>query len=214
MTLSKFMANPGHEHYQAALEVLRYLNGTVTLGIGYRSSGNRFPYGYYCDSDFASVESRRSCSGYMFMLAGGPISWKSKLQPKVSLSTCEAEVRAVHTAYEGIREAVWLTKLIEEMGEFLSIEKSQMSLSVLKHKAGPLEIFEDNQAAIATTKNPTSHSRMKHIEPKLYWVRDMVNEGIIKLTYIRSLDQLADSFTKLCIGKESFLAQRAKYMVE
>ena len=73
MTLPKFMANPGHEHYQTALEVLRYLNGTVTLGIGYRSGGNRFPY-CYCDSDFASDESRRSCSGYMFMLAGGPIS--------------------------------------------------------------------------------------------------------------------------------------------
>ena len=55
---------------------------------------------------------------------------------------------------------------------------------------------------------------MKHIEPKLYWVRDMVDESIIKLTYIRSLDQLADSFTKVCIGKESFLAHRAKYMVE
>ena len=80
----------------------------------------------------------------------------------------------MHTIFDRI-EAVWLTKLVEEMGEFLSIEKGQMPLSVLKHKADPLEIFEDKQAAIATTKNPTSHSRMKHIEPKLYWVRDMVS---------------------------------------
>ena len=89
-----------------------------------------------------------------------------------------------------------------------------MSLSILKHKADPLDIFEDNQAAIATSKNPTSHSKTKHIEPKLYWVRDMVSKGIIKFTYIRSLDQLADNFTKACIGKELFLAHRAKCVVE
>jgi hypothetical protein len=77
-----------------------------------------------------------------------------------------------------------------------------------------LDILEDNKAAIAINRSPAPQSRIMHIEPKLYWVRDMVNEGIIKLTYIRSLDQLADSFTKVCIGKESFLAHRAKYMVE
>ena len=127
------------------------------------------------------------------MLAGGPISWKSKLQPKVSLSTCEAEVRAVHTAYEGIREAVWLTKLIAFFFYGLRKVKCHFQLGIL----------EDNKAAIAINRSPVSQSRIMHIEPKLCWVRDKVSEGIIKLTYIRSLDQLADSFTKVCIGKES-----------
>ena len=77
-----------------------------------------------------------------------------------------------------------------------------------------LDILEDNKAATAINRSPASQSRIMHIEPKLCWVRDIVSEGIIKLTYIRSLDQLADSFTKVCIGKELFLAHRAKYMVE
>ena len=87
------MANPGPKHYEAAIHVLRYLAGTIQLGMGYRNSGNVKPI-IYADSDDGSDESRKSIAGHIVFFADRPIAWKAELINAYSLSTCESEIRA------------------------------------------------------------------------------------------------------------------------
>ena len=108
------MSYPNQKHLDAALHLLRYLAGTVELGIGYRSTGNKRPY-FYADSDDGSDETRRSCAGYISFLADGPIYWKSKLLDALSLSSCESEIRAINMAMEPIKESIKMRMLLDEI---------------------------------------------------------------------------------------------------
>ena len=99
------MANQSKEDWTAAINVLHYLHGTPTLGVGYRNSGNRTPY-LYVDSDDGADETRKSCAGYMTMLADGPLYWKSSMIESLSLSSCESEIRAINMALEPIKETI------------------------------------------------------------------------------------------------------------
>ena len=99
-------------------------------------------------------------------MARGPISWLSKKQPIVALSTSEAEYIALSSASQ---EAVWLKQL------------STTTLRVSSNK--PLTIMEDNQGAIAMSKNPIAHSRTKHIDIRYHYIREAIQEGLIKRVY-------------------------------
>ena len=112
--LCRLMSYPNQKHLDAALHLLRYLAGTVELGIGYRSMGNKHPY-FYADSDDGSDETRRSCAGYFSFLADGPIYWKSKLLDALSLSSCESEIRAINMAMEPIKESIKMRMLLDEI---------------------------------------------------------------------------------------------------
>ena len=103
--LCRRMANPSEDDWTAAMNVLHYLHGTPTLGVGYRTSGNRTPY-LYVDSDDGADESRKSCAGFMTMIADGPLYWKSAMVEAYSLSSCESEIRAINMALEPIKEAI------------------------------------------------------------------------------------------------------------
>jgi hypothetical protein len=111
--ISRFMANPTEIHLQAAKRVFRYLKGTVNLGIFYQKEGNRELLAY-TDSDYAGdVDDRKSTSGYVFLLSEGAVSWSSKKQPVVTLSTTEAEfVAATSCACQG----VWMRRVLEKLG--------------------------------------------------------------------------------------------------
>ena len=120
----------------------------------------------YSDADWAGdVEDRKSTSGYFFHLSGGAVSWSSRKQSCVALSTAEAEYMALASATQ---EAVWLHRLAADM---------------LVDFKGPLVIYEDNQSAIAMSKNPQFHGRAKHIDIKFHYVRDQCNEKVIELQY-------------------------------
>ncbi len=132
----------------------------------------------FSDSDWAGdIESRRSVSGYMFQLCGAPISWKSKKQTSVALSTAEAEYMALSSAAQ---EAVWLRKFLNELK--------------LKQEA-PMVLYEDNQAAISMARN-THHGRTRHIDIRYHFVRETVGNGTVELRYCRSNQMLADILTK------------------
>ena len=103
--LCRRMSNPSNKDWKAALDILNYLHGTPTFGIGYRSSGNRIPY-LYVDSDDGADESRKSSAGYMTMIADGPLYWKSAMVKAYSLSSCKSEIRAINMALEPIKEAI------------------------------------------------------------------------------------------------------------
>lgn len=177
--LARHMANPSSEHWTAAKGVLRYLAGTVDIGIIYGDPGNiNKEFSGYCDADYAGdLSTRRSTTGFVFKLNGGIISWSSKLQPTVALSTTEAEYMAAAGA---IKEALWLRTLFKELG---------MNI-------GTVNIFADNQSAIKLLKNPVVSNRSKHIDVLYHFAREHVMLGDIKLDYVSTNNMMADIFTK------------------
>lgn len=178
--LGRHLQASGQEHWTAAKRVLRYLKGTRELGIVYGANGARDIELYgYCDADWAGdIETRRSTTGYVFMLGGGSISWASKLQPTVALSSTEAEYMAACAA---VQEAIYMRRLLGD----LKCEQVQ-----------PTIIWEDNQGCIAMSKNPIHHKRTKHIDIRYHFTREKVESGEIDLKYVSTEHQLADLLTK------------------
>ena len=176
---AKFCQHPEPAHWNAVKRILAYLAGTVNFGICFRKSKVDTITGY-TDADYAGdVQSRRSTTGFVFILHGGPVSWASKRQTCTSLSTTESEYVA---ACETSKEAVWLQQLVSEISN--------------KKKEVPIPLFCDNQSAIRLVRNPEFHQRTKHIDVKYHFIRDQQEGGKIDLQYIPSDDQLADVFTK------------------
>lgn len=111
-------------------------------------------------------------------MAGGPISWLSKKQPIVALSTSEAEYVALSSATQ---EAVWLKRLLNSINAI---------------PPGPVTVMEDNQGAIAIAKNPIAHAQTKHIDIRFHYIRELVQDGTISLQYCPMEDMMADILTK------------------
>jgi hypothetical protein len=183
--LSQFLNNPSSKHLLAAKRVLRYLKGTLTLGITYRPPPLRLSG--YSDADWAGdMSTRRSTTGYVVMLNGGAIAWKSQRQPTVALSTMEAEYMALT---EAVKELTWIRKLLAELGY------DQDSGNA------PTDLYSDNQSAIALAKNPVSHARAKHIDIRHHFIREAIHDKIVWVQYIPTSDMTADSLTK-ALGRE------------
>jgi hypothetical protein len=143
----------------------------------------------FSDSDFAGDRTtRRSCSGNLALRSGGAISWRSKLQRSVTLSTCEAELVALSFATQ---EAIWLTKLLNDLH--------------IDHE--PIVIYEDNAAAIALIRDHRFSERTKHVEIKYFFLREHVALGTLILEYIATSNNPSDIFTKP-LGKVLFLKHR------
>uniref|UniRef100_A0AAV1TJP4 Polyprotein n=1 Tax=Peronospora matthiolae TaxID=2874970 RepID=A0AAV1TJP4_9STRA len=180
--VSRFMENPQVEHWMAVKRILRYLQGTKSHGICFKSD-DKIDFCGYSDADWAGDHAdRKSTSGYAFILMGAPVSWGSKKQSSVSLSTSEAEYIALSLA---IQEGKWMHRLLCEI------------LDAAEDKSGPeLKIMEDNQSCIKMTKNPVNHGRAKHIDIKYHHIRDVVKRGDVKLEYWETTTMLADIMTK------------------
>ena len=164
--LSHFASDPCPTHWQALKRVFRYVQGTKTHGIEFQAKEQEGIEGY-SDADWAGdVDTRRSTSGYAFMMNGGCISWRSKKQRTVALSSTEAEYMA---RFEATKEAVWLKMFLGELGEMASDEAIKM--------------YEDNQGSIALAKNPEFHKRTKHIDIRYHFVREKVESGEVVLEY-------------------------------
>jgi hypothetical protein len=176
---SRYLANPGEPHIKAAKRIMRYLRGTINLELTFR--GALGPLLGYTDSDWAGdAATRRSTSGYIFNVGSGAISWSSKRQTVVALSSCEAEYMGETQA---TKEAVWLRSLLKE----LLANKEEPTATI---------IFGDNQGAIALAKNPQFHSRTKHIAIQHHFVREKQADGKVDLQYIPTEKQVADGLTK------------------
>jgi transposase InsO family protein len=194
--LSQFAADPCPTHWQALKRVFRYLQATSTHGIRFSGSGDGDLIGY-SDADWAGdIDTRRSTSGYVFLLNGGCISWRSKKQRTVALSSTEAEYMALS---EATQEAVWLKAFMRELGEDVG--------------DGALTVYEDNQGAIALAKNPEFHKRTKHIDIRYHFVREKVEDGQVMLEYCPTQEMLADLMTKP-IAAAQFDALRTKLGIQ
>ena len=186
--LSQNLCNPTKAHLNMARHVLRYLKGTMNIGLTFRKQGSEtLKLQGFCDSDWGASSDRRSITGYGFCLRGeGPlISWKSRKQQIVALSTCEAEYVALTSA---IQEAKFLSQLLMDMN---GGTKTTVVLNV------------DNQGAICLAKNPVHHQRTKHIDIRYHFIRKEIQEGFIELKYVPSSDNVADLFTKP-VSKDRF----------
>lgn len=177
--VAKFSANPTTRHWTAVKRIMRYLRGTTDLGLIFTPQGSNDCVGF-SDADWAGdLDDRKSTSGYVFQIGGTAVSWRSKKQTTVALSTAEADYVALAGATQ---EAVWMRQLTADLNGEPATE--------------PTVVFEDNQAAIAMAKNPQFHGRSKHISIKYHFVRDKVNDGTINISYCPTTEMIADMLTK------------------
>jgi ATP-binding cassette subfamily B (MDR/TAP) protein 1 len=174
--VSRYMSDPGKEHWNGVKWLLRYLRGSSDRCIEY--GGMDLKLDGYCDADYAGdIDSRRSTSGYIFTLGGGAISWRSKLQDTVALSTTEAEYVA---AAEAAKELLWLKAFLLELG--VSFEKYL--------------IHCDSQSAIHLSENDAFHARTKHVDVKHHAIRRWQSRNELKLVKIDTRSNPADMLTK------------------
>ena len=182
--VSAFLSNPGRAHWTAAKRILRYLAGTIDFKLTYSSSSSSSfsPTSLrgFSDANWGGdIDTRRSTSGYVFMLSGGAVSWGSKRQHCVALSSMESEYIALSLA---TREATWLRRLLSDF--------------TAHDSASPVTLFQDNQSCIAFASEHRFHKRSKHIDIRHHHVRDSIDSGIIALEYLPTDAMTADILTK------------------
>nr|AAS07263.1 putative gag/pol polyprotein [Oryza sativa Japonica Group]ABF98438.1 retrotransposon protein, putative, Ty1-copia subclass [Oryza sativa Japonica Group] len=178
--LSRFVSNPGDDHWQALERVMRYLKGTMSYGIHY--TGYPKVLERYSDSNWISdADEIKATSGYVFTLGGGAVSWKSCKQTILTRSTMEAELTALDTATV---EAKWLRELL-------------MDLPVVEKPVPAILMNCDNQIVIIKVNSLKDNMKSsRHIKRRLKYVRKQKNSGVIALDYVQTARNLADQFTK------------------
>lgn len=163
--------------------------GTKTYSLTYDGDSKDSQLIAYADSDWASdPSSRRSQTGYFLRLANGIISWTSRVQKTIALSSTEAEYMALSDCS---RQVIWIKNLLGEIG----------------YKLGPLPICGDNQGSIFMAQNPVTEKRSKHINIRYHYIREVVEQQLVNLFYIPGDDNPADMFTKN-LGHVKFLKFR------
>jgi len=179
--LSQHLERHSVEHCITLKHVLRYVKGTLHYELCFRKCETGLQLAGFSDASWGSSDDRKSVTGYCFHLNqfGPLVSWKSKKQPTVALSSCEAEYMALATA---VQERLFLSQLLHDMHENCHDQ--------------PVTIYEDNQGAIALVENPVHHQRSKHIDIKYHFIRTECNRGKINVVYVPSSDMVADILTK------------------
>ncbi|KAK6116290.1 hypothetical protein DH2020_049966 [Rehmannia glutinosa] len=192
--LSQFMQNPLDSHWKALKRVLRYLAATSNFGLNFTKSSTLQITGY-SDSDWATdLDDRKSITGFCVYLGDNLVSWCSKKPATVSRSSTEAEYRSLsHYA----TEVIWIRNLLTEL--HVPIVRTTV-------------IWTDNIGAKALASNPFFHSRIKHVELDVHFIREKVNDGILTIQHVPSIDQTADALTKP-LSKQSFTRFRSRFNV-
>ncbi|GEM11218.1 gag-Pol polyprotein [Rhodotorula toruloides] len=178
--LGRHAARPDNTHWAAVLRALQYIRGTLDYGLEYTPDSSPLRgFEAYSDSDWgACPTTSRSTMGYVFLLANGAVSWSSKLQPRVTASSTEAEYLGLSHA---CKETVYLTQLLGELGF---------------PAEGAAVLYGDNQGANALSKDPQFHNRTRHLRLTEHFVREQVQDGSICVEYIPTARMLADAMTK------------------
>ncbi|CAI7880405.1 unnamed protein product [Closterium sp. NIES-54] len=188
--LASVVSRPNYEQLEAAKRLVRYVSATASVGLEYSAVRQRQQRGAadlgkgemlltcYTDASFNSVQADGTSSGgYVCLFGGGGVSWRSKKQNEVGLSSCETEYMALHY---GVKEVVWLRRLLEEIG-------------VCQRE--PTVMFCDNESAVKLAKNACLHGLTKHIRPKWHWVRRLLDKEV-RLEMVKTQQQAADILTK------------------
>ncbi|SCV72172.1 BQ2448_4866 [Microbotryum intermedium] len=186
--LARFSQHPGPAHWAAIKQVLRYIKGTLELGLTYRKATDEF-HGYSDANWGACLSTSRSTMGYAFLYSGVAIAWCSKREHRVAKSTTDAEYLAL--SYTS-GDAIHLSELLAELGAPVT---------------GPVVLFGDNQGSLALAQHPTNHQGSRHVRISEHYVRERVAENEIDVRYIETGNMFADIFTK-ALGPKLFLFHR------
>lgn len=190
---ARFNSDPRLSHERAVKRIARYLLYTADKGLIYRPDVSK-GLEVYVDADFAggwkdgdhsSPESVLSRTGFIICFAGCPITWTSKLQTEIALSTTESEYIALSTA---MRETIPFLNLMKEISDLFGLTNDKPSFKI--------SVWEDNESCIKVAKSPKFTPRTKHIAIKYHHFRSFVEDGTIDINYIHTGQQLADILTK------------------
>ncbi|KAH9672026.1 protein ALUMINUM SENSITIVE 3 [Citrus sinensis] len=191
---ARFQSCPKESHMLAVKRIFRYLIGTINLGLWY-PKGTHIDLTCYSDADFAGYKvDRKSTSGTCHFLGHSLVSWFSKKQNSVALSTTEAEYIAAGSCCAQI---LWMKQTLRDYGI----------------KLDQIPILCDNTGAINLSKNPIQHSRTKHIKIRHHFLRDHVQKGDVVIKFVSTENQLADIFTKP-LSEEHFIKIRHEFGIE
>ena len=172
------MEDPEIDHLQAAKKILRYLSGTPDYGIFMPIVTNNL-FHTYADADWGrDLDTRRSTSGIIHKLGKSSISWSSKLQPTISLSSMEAEYRVLTNAAKDI---IYFRRILSELG-----------LDIV----APTSLLSDNQSCIKLVENPVMHSKTKHIGIQQHFIHEVSKDGILQVHHVPTSSQQTDFLTK------------------
>jgi hypothetical protein len=196
-TLSQYQTDSREHDWKALIHVMRYLRGTIETGLFYSKTCNPiatlhtnddlsddkwFSPLAFADASHAQEVGRKSRSGHVIMMAGAAVSWFSKKQPVVSISSTEAEYYALS---EAVKEVLWVRQVFNEIGIPLN---------------DPTIVHQDNRSTIAIAMNPIQHQRVKHMDVRVHFLRDHLNKDDVKLVWCPTGDMVADIFTKALPG--------------
>jgi hypothetical protein len=180
--LAKCMDGATPAAFKELKRVIKFVLDTKDYGLKIQPKvvdGDKWDLVVYSDSDWAGdKEDRRSVSGYVMFVMGVPVLWKSKIQRNVTLSSTEAEYVAMS---EAAKEIKFLVQVMMSMG--IKVEL-------------PIVVRVDNVGAIFMAENASATSRTRHVDARYHYVREFIEEGFIKIIFVRSKDNLADGFTK------------------
>ena len=183
--VSQYSTNPDVAHWTAVKRIFTYLAGTPHRGLLYGKLGEGTGY---TDADRGRGDDRKSVGGWVFLLNGAAISWNSKKQSTVALSSTEAVYMALTPA---VKQSLWLQGLL-------------CDVEAIRHSEELQNIKVDNQGAIALARNAEFHARTKHIDIQYHFVREYVENRKIQLHYRPTSDMTADIFTK-ALPQPSFI---------
>ncbi|CAL1383544.1 unnamed protein product [Linum trigynum] len=185
------MSAPRTRHWTVVQRILRYLKGTLNVGLFFPTTGE-VTLTAYADANYAGcLDTRRSTSGWCVQFGNSFVSWRCKKQDRVAKSSTEAEYRSMS---EVASELVWLRRFFAEFGLDCRV---------------PIRLYAYNTSAIRIATNLVLHDLTKHIEVHVHYIRQLVNDGVIELVYITSEDQTADLLTKaLASARHWFLAHK------
>lgn len=176
--LGRKVSEPNNMDWSAAKRVVQYLNATKNWRLRF-GEGDNWKMTGYSDSDWAGDRrKRKSTTGFVFFLGSGPVSWASKGQDSVALSSLEAEYNALTMA---CKEAVWLRRLLAELGEPENVATT---------------ILEDNQGCLSFAQSERAGGRVKHIDTKRHFIRELCERKVVKLVYCPTNVMMADALTK------------------
>ena len=177
---SRYQSDPGVDHWTAVKNILKYLRRTKDMVLSYGGDEQLVVNGYTDASWNTDPDDSKSQSGYVFILNGAAVSWRSAKQSVVARSSTESEYIA---ASEASQEEIWMKEFITELG-------------VVPSALDPMSIYCDNMGAIANAQEPRSHKKLKHIKLRFHAIREHVQDGDIKICKVHTDLNVADPLTK------------------